>query len=79
MCRLFKLDYEKFGVFNVSFSKVIEEKALGGLLDPLPPPSLVKKGIITLLSSVNCTVLLSVVTHALRSLITHRDDYDLKK
>ena len=36
MCILLKLDYAKFGVSNVFFSKVIEEKLLGGRLDPPP-------------------------------------------
>ena len=35
MCILLKLDYAKFGVSNLFFSKVIEEKHLGGWLDPL--------------------------------------------
>ena len=34
MCRLFKLDYAKFGVSNLFFSKVIEEKPMGGLARP---------------------------------------------
>ena len=34
MCILLKLDYAKFGVSNLFFSKVIEEKSLGGRLDP---------------------------------------------
>ena len=34
MCILLKLDYAKFGVSNLFFSKVIEEKPLGGGLDP---------------------------------------------
>ena len=33
-----KFDYAEFGVSSLSFSKVIEEKPLGGRLD-LPPPS----------------------------------------
>ena len=32
---LLTLDYAKFGVSNLLFSKVIEEKLLGGPLDPL--------------------------------------------
>ena len=36
MCILLKMDSAKFVVSNFFFSKVIEEKALGGgLLDPL--------------------------------------------
>ena len=35
MCILLKLDYARFGVFNLFFSKVIEEKPLGGRFDPL--------------------------------------------
>ena len=35
MCILSKLHYAKFGVSNSFFSKVIEEKPLGGRLDPL--------------------------------------------
>ena len=42
MCILLKLDYAKFGVSNLFFSKVIEEKPLGG---SARPPSLVKEGI----------------------------------
>ena len=30
MCILLKLDYAKFGVFNLFFTKVIEEKPMGG-------------------------------------------------
>ena len=33
---LLKLGYAKFGVSNLLFSKVIEEKPLGGRLDPIP-------------------------------------------
>ena len=36
MCILLKLHYAKFGVSNLFFSKVIEEKPLGGRLDPPP-------------------------------------------
>ena len=43
MCILSKLHYAKFGVSNLSFSKVIEEKPLGGRLDP--PPPLVQEGL----------------------------------
>ena len=35
MCILLKLDYVKFGVSNLFFSEVIEEKPLGVWLDPL--------------------------------------------
>ena len=35
MCILLKLDYTKFGVSNLFFSKVIDEKPLGGRPDPL--------------------------------------------
>ena len=35
MCILLKLNYAKFGVSNLFFSKGIEEKPLGGRLDPL--------------------------------------------
>ena len=41
MCILFKLQYAKFGVSNLVFSKVIEEKPLGGRLEP----PLVKQGL----------------------------------
>ena len=34
MCMLLKFDYTKFGVSNLFFSKVIEEKPLGVWLDP---------------------------------------------
>ena len=34
MCILLKLNYPKFGVSNLFFSKVIEEKLLGGQLEP---------------------------------------------
>ena len=43
MCILLKLHYAKFGVSNLFFSKVIEEKPLGARLDP---PSLVQEGLI---------------------------------
>ena len=37
MCILLKLDYAKFGVSTLFFfSKIIEEKPLGGRLDPPP-------------------------------------------
>ena len=42
MCTLLKLDYSKFSVLACLFSKVIEEKPLGGWLDP---PPLVKEGL----------------------------------
>ena len=42
MCILLKLDCAKFGVCNLFFKKVIEEKPLGGWLDP--PPPLLSKG-----------------------------------
>ena len=48
MCILLKLDYAKFGVSNLYFAKVIEEKPLGSRLDPPsppPPPLLVKEGL----------------------------------
>ena len=35
MCILLKFDYTTFGVANLCFSKVIEEKPLGDRLDPL--------------------------------------------
>ena len=35
MCILLKLDYAKFGVSNLFFSQVIEEKPLRSRLDPL--------------------------------------------
>ena len=38
MCILLKLDYAKFGVSNLFFSKVIDEKPLGESARPLPPP-----------------------------------------
>ena len=41
MCLLLKLEYAKFGVSNLSFSKGIE-KAFGGWLNPSP---LVKEGL----------------------------------
>ena len=34
MCMLLKFHYAKFGVLNLCLSKVIEEKPLGGRLDP---------------------------------------------
>ena len=34
MCILLKLDYAKFGVSNLFFSKVIEGKPLGGSARP---------------------------------------------
>ena len=47
MCILLKLDYAKFGVSNLSFSKVIEEKPfLAGSVRP-PPAPLVKEGLIS--------------------------------
>ena len=42
MCILLKLDYAKFGVSNLFYSKVIEEKPFGGRLDPPDPPPLDK-------------------------------------
>ena len=42
MCILSKLHYAKFDVSNLFCSNVIEEKPLGGRLDP---PSLVKEGL----------------------------------
>ena len=36
MCILFKLHYAKFGVSNLFFPNVIEEKPLGGRLEPPP-------------------------------------------
>ena len=50
MCILLKLDYAKFGVSNLFFSKVIEEKPLGVWLDSPPlgagrvNPPMAKKG-----------------------------------
>ena len=41
MCMLLKLDYAKFGVSNLFFSKVIKEKPLGGST----PLTLVKEGL----------------------------------
>ena len=35
LCVLLKLKYAKFGVSNLFFPNVIEEKPLGGRLDPL--------------------------------------------
>ena len=35
MCILLKFDYAKFGASHLFFSKVIEEKPMGGRLDPL--------------------------------------------
>ena len=43
MCILLKFDYAKFGVSNLCFSEVIEEKPLGARLDP----PLVQKGLRT--------------------------------
>ena len=46
MCILLKFDFGKFGVSNIYFSKVIEEKPLGLDSIPLPPPPpLVKEGL----------------------------------
>ena len=42
MCILLKLHYAKFDVSRLFCSKVIEEKPLGGRLDPL---TLVKEGV----------------------------------
>ena len=39
MCILLKLDYAKFGVSNLLFLIVIEEKALGRRIAPPPPPT----------------------------------------
>ena len=36
MCILLKLDYAEFGASNLFLSNVIEEKPLGGRLDPPP-------------------------------------------
>ena len=36
MCILLNLNYAKFGVSNLFFSKVMEEKPLGGRLDSPP-------------------------------------------
>ena len=36
MCILLKLNYAKFGVSNLFFSKFIEDKPLGGRLYPDP-------------------------------------------
>ena len=44
MCILLKFNYAKFRVFNLLFSKVIQEKPLEGKLNP--PPPLVKEGLI---------------------------------
>ena len=44
MCILLKLDYARFGVPNLFFSNVIEEKSLG--VGSIPPP-LVKEGLRT--------------------------------
>ena len=38
MCILLKFESAKFGVFDVFFSKVIEEKPLGGVGLTSPPP-----------------------------------------
>ena len=45
MCILLKLHYAKFDVSRLFCSKVIEQKPLGGRLDPSPPPPLVKEGL----------------------------------
>ena len=45
MCMLLKLDYAKFGVSNLYFSKVIKENLWGGGSPP-PPPQ--KKGLIVI-------------------------------
>ena len=37
MSILLKLDYAKFGVFNLFFSKVIREKPMGDCSTPPPP------------------------------------------
>ena len=42
MCILLKLHYARFNVSSVFCSKVIEEKSLGGRLDP---PPLLKEGL----------------------------------
>ena len=44
MCTLLKLHYAKFDVSRLFCSKVIEEKPLGGRLEPPPPPP-VKEGL----------------------------------
>ena len=48
MCMLLKLDYATFGVSNLFFSNVIEEKPLGvdTTLPSPPPPLLAKEGLI---------------------------------
>ena len=38
MCILLKIDYAKFGVSNLFFQKVIEERPLGGGVGSIPPP-----------------------------------------
>ena len=43
MCILLKLHYVKFYVPRLFYSKVIEEKPLGGRFAPSPPPSLGKE------------------------------------
>ena len=43
MCMLLKLDYAKFGVSYLLFSKVIEEKPLGAARTPPPGKGRVKK------------------------------------
>ena len=43
MCMLLKLDYATFGVSNLFFSKVTEEKPLRCRLDPPPGKGKVKK------------------------------------
>ena len=45
MCILLKLDYAKFGASNLFFSKVIEEKPLGGGGLARPSSPLVKEGL----------------------------------
>ena len=49
MCILLKFDSAKFGVSNLLFSKVIEEKPFEGRLDSLPPLGIrcVKEGLKT--------------------------------
>ena len=49
MCILLKLHYAKFDVSRLFCSKVIEEKSLGGLIDP-PPPPLFGKGRVKIFS-----------------------------
>ena len=45
MCILLKIDYAKFGVSNLFFQKVIEEKPLGGGVGSIPSP-LVKERLV---------------------------------